>query len=195
MNLLSKVTFVLAMTVSMASFAKVRIKLVDQDNQPVVGAPIFAIVSGSKLTIDGRGGIPLPGIHDYYFGGTNFFTNSNGVISSEPSEDLGEFTGGLFGKRKAMSYSPGVYSKGPSFESYNGLEGATCVVVAGADQFDQDQTESLQYGSVKLSWNVSASVDVVCKFKQRTAQEVLAQAKEFLDRADSNGGDVPVVKP
>lgn len=193
MNLLSKVTFVLAMTVSVASFAKVRIKLVDRDNKPVVGAPVMAIVDGTRITTNSRGGLPIPGRHNYIFGGKNYFTDKNGVISSEPHEDLGEFTGGLTGKRKSVGYGPGVYSKGDSFTSGMGLDGATCVAVTGADQFDEEQNYDLKVGSVNLSWKVSADVDVVCKFKERTAQDVLDQAKQFLDVAAGNGADVPRV--
>lgn len=194
MNLLSKVTFMLAMTVSVASFAKVRIKLVDKDNKPVVNAPIMATVVGSKITTNSRGGLPIPGRHDYLFGGKNYFTDKNGVISSDPHSDLGEFTGGLTGKRKEVGYGPGVYSKGESFTSGMGIDGATCVAVTGADQFDEEQTYDLKTGSVSLSWRVSANVDVVCKFKERTAADVLAQAKQLLDIADGNGADVPLAQ-
>lgn len=41
MKMFSKIAFVLAMTLSVSSFAKVRIKLVDKDDKPIVGAPVI----------------------------------------------------------------------------------------------------------------------------------------------------------
>lgn len=195
MKMFSKLVFLTAMTLSFSSFGKVRIKLVDKDNKAIAGAPVMAVVSGTRVTTNGRGGLPIPGVHRYNFGGANYLTDSNGVISSEPQRDLNDISPGLFGKRKSISFAEGVYAEGPSFQSANGSDNATCVAVTGKDRLDDEQLESLRFGSVSIHWNDSDDLDVVCKFKDYTAQEVLAQAKEILKTADDNGATVRWIKP
>lgn len=192
MKALSKLTFVLAMTASLSSFANVRIKLVDKDDKPIASATVFAVVAGSKLMSRNSGGLPDASVRGQIFGGVNYVTNDNGVISSDPQKDLGGLGGGLFAKRTGLGYQIGLYSFGPSSMALSNVDGAKCVVLTGADEFTQDQKEELQFASIRLAWKVAAPVDVLCKFSAKSASEVLADLKELQDLAQRNGHQTPV---
>lgn len=193
MKAFSALSFVLAMTVSFSTFANVRIKVVDKDDQPIPNVIVFGIASGKKLTADTGGGMPGAGsVRRYSFGGLNFVANNQGVVSTDPQSDLSKFGGGIFSKRTEFSYSVGIYSFGPSSTSNGGLNGAKCVALTGADEFTPEQKQDLGFGTIRLDWKVSAPVDVLCKFPKQSASEVMAELKERKDLAISNGQEIPV---
>ncbi|MBS1971987.1 MAG: hypothetical protein JSU04_16875 [Bdellovibrionales bacterium] len=193
MKAFSALPFILAMTVSFSAFANVRIKVVDKDDKPIPNVIMFGVASGKKLTMGTGGGMPGAGsARRYSFGGLNFVANNQGVISTDPQGDLSKFGGGFFSQRTEFYYSVGIYSFGSSSTSNGGLDGAKCVALTGADAFTPEQKQDLGLGTIRLDWKVSAQVDVLCKFPQKSASEVMTELKERKDLANSNGQEIPV---